>query len=54
MFTPDRWQSKTLILSMTVDQKLFIRNRVFDWHLSPDWLQMAIENTVSNDFFPRS
>ena len=27
-----------------------VRNRVFDCHLSPDWRQMAIENTVSNDF----
>ena len=29
-------------------------NRVFDCHLSPEWRQMAIENTVSSDFYPRS
>ena len=28
-----------------------IRNRVFDCHLSPDWRQKAIENTVSSDFY---
>ena len=33
MFTPDRQQSKTLKLSMNVDQKSFIRNGVYDWHL---------------------
>ena len=31
-----------------------VRNRVFDCHLSPDWQQMTIENTVSSDFDPRS
>ena len=30
------------------------RNRVFDWHLSPVGRQMAIENPVSSDFYPRS
>ena len=46
--TPGRRQ--TLILSTNV-----VRNRVFDCHLSPDWRQMAIEKTVSSDFFyPRS
>ena len=45
--TPDRRQSKTLILSKTVDK--IVRNRVFDCHLSPDWRQMAIQNTVSCD-----
>ena len=28
-----------------------VRNRVFDCHLSPNWRQMAIKNTVSSDFF---
>ena len=42
-----------LILSTIVDQRSF-RNRVFDCHLSPDWRQMAIKNTVSSDFDPRS
>ena len=42
--TPGRRQ--TLILSTNV-----VRNRVFDCHLSPDWRQMAIEKTVSSDFF---
>ena len=31
-----------------------VRNRGFNCHLSPEWRQMAIENTVSNDFDPRS
>ena len=31
-----------------------VRNRVFDCHLSPDWRQMAIFNTVSSFFDPRS
>ena len=26
------------------------RNSVIDSHLSPNWRQMAIENTVSSDF----
>ena len=30
------------------------RNRVFDCHLSPNWRQIAIENTVFSDFDPRS
>ena len=50
--TPDWWQSKTVILSTTVDQKK-VRNRDFDCHLSPDWRQMAIENTVSRDCLER-
>ena len=27
-----------------------VKDRVFDCHLSPDWRQMAIENTVFVDF----
>ena len=30
-----------------------VRDRVFNCHLSPDWQQMAIKNTVSSDFDPR-
>ena len=30
-----------------------VRNRIFDFHLSPDWRQMAIENTVSSNFDPQ-
>ena len=48
--TPDRQQSKTLILSTKVESKIIII-RVFDCHLLPDWLQMAIKNTVSSDFW---
>ena len=33
-----------------MNNEKFIRNRVFDCHLSPDWRQMAIKNNVSNDF----
>ena len=47
VFTPDRWQSKTLISPTNVDKN--VRNRVFDCHLSPDWRQMPIENTVSSN-----
>ena len=36
------------ILSTNIDKKI-IRNRVFTCHLSPDWQQMAIKNTVSSD-----
>ena len=31
-----------------------VRNRLFDCHLSPNWRQMAIKNTDSSDFDPRS
>ena len=36
----------------TIDERglKIVRNRVFDCHLSPDWRQMAIENTVSSNF----
>ena len=46
------WQPQTLILSTNVDQRF--RNRGFDCHLSADWRQKAIINTVSIDFDPRS
>ena len=48
--TPGRRQSKTLL---TVDERgsKIARNSVFDCHLSPDWWQMAIKNSVSNDFW---
>ena len=44
-------QSKTFILLKNVDQS---RNRVFNCHLSPNWPQMAIEKSVSSDFYLRS
>ena len=36
----------------TIDERRSktVRNRVLDCHLSPEWRQMAIENTVSIDF----
>ena len=51
--TPGRRQSKTL---STIDERgsKINRNSVFDFHLSPAWRQMAIENTVSIDFYLRS
>ena len=49
--TPGRRQSKTPILSRNVDQKSLETEFVFDCHLSPHWQQMAIENTVSIDFW---
>ena len=50
MYTPGRRQSKTFISSTNEDQNSQVRKRVFDFHLSPDWRQMAIKNTVSSDF----
>ena len=48
--TSGRRQSKTL---STIDERgsKIDRNSAFDCHLSPVWRQMAIENTVSIDFF---
>ena len=48
--TPGRRQSKTL---PTIDKcgSKIDRNNVFDCHLSLVWQQMAIENSVSNDFW---
>ena len=64
VFTPGRRQSKTPILSRNLNRLIqcfrlpfvakIVRNRVFDCHLSPHWRQMAIENTISIDFDPRS
>ena len=47
--SPDRRQSKALL---TIDERgsKTARNSVLDCHLSPVWRQMAIENSVSNDF----
>ena len=38
----------------TIDERgsKIVKNRVFDCHLSPDWRQMTIENTISSDFDP--
>ena len=40
------------IKNVNIDQhrSKIVRNRVFHCHLSLDWRQMAIENTVSIDF----
>ena len=48
VLTSDRRQSKTLLPSTNVGQKSL------ETYLSTDWRQMAIENTVSIDFEPRS
>ena len=48
IITPGRRQSKTPILSRNVEQKWL--EKVFDCHLSPQWRQMATENTVSINF----
>ena len=47
--TPYRWQSKTFL---PIDERgsNIARNSVFDSHLSPVGRQMAIENSVSNEF----
>ena len=46
----DRGQSKTLV---TIDERgsKITRNSVFNCHLSPVGWQMAIKNSVSNDFW---
>ena len=40
----------------TIDKRRskIVRNRVFDCHLSPNWRQMAIENTILANFDSRS
>ena len=47
--TPGRRQSKTLSTINERGSKI-VRNCAFDCHLSPVWRQMAIKNSVSNDF----
>ena len=49
IITPDRRQSKTVLTIDDHGSKL-ARNSVFDCYLSPVGRQMAIENSVSNDF----
>ena len=49
-FTPDRWQSKTLLTIVKCWSKIAI-NSVFDCYLSPVWRQLAIKNSVSNYFW---
>ena len=48
-YTPGRRQSKTLL---TIDGRgsKIARNSIFDCHLSPVGRQMAIKNSISNDF----
>ena len=50
--TPDRRQSKTLLAIDERGSKID-RNSVFDCQLSPVGRQMAIENSVSDDFYLR-
>ena len=47
--TPGRRQSKTIV---TIDERgsKIARNIFFDCYLSPVWRQMAIENSVYDDF----
>ena len=47
--TRDRWQPKMLLTIEEHGSKI-ARNSVFDCHLSPVGRQMAIKNSVSNDF----
>ena len=47
--TPGRRQSKTLFIIDERGSKI-ARNSVFDCHLSPIGRQIAIENSISNDF----
>ena len=48
--SPGRLQSKTLLTTDGRESKID-RNSVFDCHLLPAWRQMAIKNSVSNDFW---
>ena len=43
----------TIEIVNTIDERRskIVINGVFYCYLSPDWRQMAIENTVSNDLF---
>ena len=43
-----------MLIPINEGRSNIIGNRVFFCHLSLDWRQMAIENTVSSDFYPRS
>ena len=47
--TPGRRQLKKLLTINEGGSKI-ARNSVFDCHLLPVWQQMAIENSVSNNF----
>ena len=49
-FTPGRQQSKLLLAITERGPKIAI-NSVFDCHLSPVGRQMAITNSISNDFY---
>ena len=46
------WDRRQLKMLFTIDEcgSKIVKSRVFDCHLSPDWRQMAIKNTVSSDF----
>ena len=50
--TPGRQQSKKLLTIDKPESKI-VSNSVFDCHLSPVRPQMAIKNSVSNDFYLR-
>ena len=49
LFTPSRRQSKTLLTNIERASEI-ARKSAFDCHLSPVRRQMAIENSVSNNF----
>ena len=50
LVTPGRWQWKMLF---TINERglRIARHSVFDCHLSPDRPQIAIKNSISNDFW---
>ena len=50
--TPDKRQSKTLILSTDVDQKSLETEFSIAIYFSLNWRQITIENTVSSDIGP--
>ena len=49
LVTLDRRQSETF-LKIDERDSYIARNSVYDFHLSPDWQQMVIVKSVSNDF----
>ena len=49
LITPDSWMDgNRKCYYYRQSRSKIVRNRVFDCHLSPNWRQIAIENTVSS------
>ena len=44
------WTAKKNVNTVDKGRSKIVRNRVVDWHFSPNWRQKEIENTVSSNF----